>query len=167
MARANSVIENGRLAIQLLESDLVHAGFWGAFVPQFDDQTGGVIPADAPTAVPDPCAGYRPGPAGPRRIMTNLLGIPVQVYDSDCDMRRRSSTDKVAEHRRARGAPRRDLHSRAKAAIARRTIRTRSTSSRRNAATELVSGVPTPYVPSDEPGLISPVYKQARLRDAR
>ena len=39
MARANSVIENGRLAIQLIESDLVHAGFWDTFVPQFDDQT--------------------------------------------------------------------------------------------------------------------------------
>ncbi len=39
MATANSLIENGRFAIQLLENDLVHAGFWGTHVPQFDDQT--------------------------------------------------------------------------------------------------------------------------------
>ena len=29
MATANSMIENGRFAIQLLEGDVVHAGFWG------------------------------------------------------------------------------------------------------------------------------------------
>ena len=29
MAKSNSQIENGRFAIQVLESDLVHAGFWG------------------------------------------------------------------------------------------------------------------------------------------
>lgn len=39
MASANSLIDNGRFAIQLLESDLVHAGFWGTHVPRFDDQT--------------------------------------------------------------------------------------------------------------------------------
>ncbi|MGE5198459.1 MAG: PilW family protein, partial [Rhodospirillaceae bacterium] len=33
MATANSMIENGRFAIQLLEGDVIHAGFWGTFVP--------------------------------------------------------------------------------------------------------------------------------------
>ena len=56
MATASSVIENGRFAIQLLESDVVHAGFWGTFVPQFDDQTIDEAPdpvAVLPTGVPD------------------------------------------------------------------------------------------------------------------
>ena len=39
LARANSMIENGRFAIKVLEDDLVHAGYWGGFVPMFDDQT--------------------------------------------------------------------------------------------------------------------------------
>lgn len=29
MAKANSLIENGRFAIQLIQNDLIHAGFWG------------------------------------------------------------------------------------------------------------------------------------------
>ncbi len=29
MAKTNAQIENGRFAIQLLGSDIVHAGFWG------------------------------------------------------------------------------------------------------------------------------------------
>ena len=37
MAKSNSQIENGRFAVQVLENDLVHAGFWGEYVPQFDD----------------------------------------------------------------------------------------------------------------------------------
>ena len=43
--RANSMIENGRLAIQVLENDVIHAGFWGTHVPQFDDQTVDFAPA--------------------------------------------------------------------------------------------------------------------------
>ncbi|HUG04790.1 MAG TPA: prepilin-type N-terminal cleavage/methylation domain-containing protein, partial [Steroidobacteraceae bacterium] len=38
-ARANSMIENGRLAVQVLENDVIHAGYWGTYVPDFDDQT--------------------------------------------------------------------------------------------------------------------------------
>ena len=56
MARANGMIENGRLAIELLESDVVHAGYWGGYMPTFDDQTfETVAPVDEPTAIPDPC----------------------------------------------------------------------------------------------------------------
>jgi len=84
MFTASSVIENGRFAIQLLESDVVHAGFWGTFVPTFDDQTSDDPPTDAPTAVPDPCQAYDPGdPAAswPAAYRSNLVGVPVQVYD--------------------------------------------------------------------------------------
>ncbi len=83
MARANSVIENGRLAIQLLESDIVHAGFWGGSIPDYDNQTADDrVPTDVPTAVPDPCLAYSTANwnVAYRR---NLIGLPVQVYDDD------------------------------------------------------------------------------------
>ena len=81
MARANSMIENGRLAIELLESDVSHAGFWGAYVPAYDDQTSSAVPLDAPTAVPDPCLTYNPTNWN-AAYKTNLIGIPVQAYDA-------------------------------------------------------------------------------------
>jgi len=101
MATASSVIENGRFAIQLLESDVVHAGFWGTFVPQFDDQTIDEAPdpvAVLPTGVPDgtgtppdPCVPYEPADWD-AVYQKNLLGIPVQTYtaadfaaDTTCD----------------------------------------------------------------------------------
>lgn len=80
MAQANNLIENGRLAIELLESDIVHAGYWGGFMPKFDDQTASGVPPDAPTAVPAPCLAYAtPWSAADRN---NLITIPLQVYDS-------------------------------------------------------------------------------------
>jgi type IV pilus assembly protein PilW len=82
MATANSVIENGRFAIQLLEDDLVHAGYWGTWVPRFDNPTVQVAPGDAPAAVPDPCLAYDPGDWD-AAYYSNLIGIPVQVYEAD------------------------------------------------------------------------------------
>lgn len=101
MATANSVIENGRFAIQLLESDAVHAGFWGTFVPRFDDQTIDEAPdpvAFLPTGVPDdsgtppdPCLPYDPA-TWTATYQKNVIGIPVQTYtaedfavDTTCD----------------------------------------------------------------------------------
>jgi type IV pilus assembly protein PilW len=84
METANSMIENGRFAIQLLEADVIHSGYWGSFVPEFDDQTGSTTaaPTDAPTALPDPCAAYSTWGALPSTYVNNLLGIPVQAYDT-------------------------------------------------------------------------------------
>jgi type IV pilus assembly protein PilW len=79
MARANSLIENGRLAMQLLESDVAHAGYWGGHIPEYDDLTLKDSPTDAPTtAVPDPCQDYDDWDAA---YVRNLLAIPVQVYE--------------------------------------------------------------------------------------
>lgn len=76
MAKANSQIENGRFAIQLLQGDIEHGGFWGGYVPQFDDLTYyGVVPGDAPSAVPAPCQAWSAADNA------NLIGIPVQSYD--------------------------------------------------------------------------------------
>ncbi|HXD42085.1 MAG TPA: PilW family protein [Ramlibacter sp.] len=78
LTRTNRVIENGRFALQLLAADVSHAGFWGGFVPGFDDLTNAAAANDVPTAVPDPCLALASwdAPYG-----TNLIGIPVQVYE--------------------------------------------------------------------------------------
>ena len=83
MAKTNAQIENGRFAIQLLGGDIAHGGFWGGYVPKFDDLT---VPATgydgttmAPSAVPDPCLAYASWDAAYRN---NLLAIPVQSYES-------------------------------------------------------------------------------------
>jgi type IV pilus assembly protein PilW len=81
LARANSLIENGRLAIELMESDVVHAGFWGAYMPTFDDQTFVGVPTDTPSGVPDPCFAYSTPWTAQQRI--NLLHVPINVYDSN------------------------------------------------------------------------------------
>jgi type IV pilus assembly protein PilW len=88
MARTNAQIENGRFAMQILQNDIVHAGFWGTYVPQFDDLSSRATPTpttdalngSVPTAVPDPCLGFTtPWTA---EYKGNLLGIPVQGYDT-------------------------------------------------------------------------------------
>jgi type IV pilus assembly protein PilW len=79
LARTNGLIENGRLAMQLLTSDVQHAGFWGSYVPTFDNQTTSDIPTDEPTVVPNPCDAYATWNAA---YVNALIGIPVQVYDT-------------------------------------------------------------------------------------
>jgi type IV pilus assembly protein PilW len=79
MASANNMIENGRFAIELLEEDVVHAGYLGQFVPAFDDQTSSAVPTDVPTAVPDPCTAYGTWSAN---YVNDILGIPLQVYET-------------------------------------------------------------------------------------
>jgi type IV pilus assembly protein PilW len=79
-ARANGMIESGRLAIQVLEADILHAGYWGTYVAAFDDQTANGVPLDAPTAVPDPCFAYD-AVAWAGAYIDNLIGVPMQAYD--------------------------------------------------------------------------------------
>lgn len=78
MAKTNSQIENGRFAIQFLENDLVHAGFWGGYIPQFDDLTATAVPTDLPAAVPAPCLAYASWDAD---YKTALIGLPIDAYD--------------------------------------------------------------------------------------
>ena len=82
ISKTNRQIENGRLAIQLLASDVAHAGFWGSYAPQFDDLTldTALTPTDVPTAVPDPCLAYNAS-NWTVAYKNNLIGIPVQAYD--------------------------------------------------------------------------------------
>lgn len=81
MARTNYQIENGRFATQLLQNDLSHAGFWGAFVPAFDDLTLSGAPSDTPSSIPDPCLTYNAG-NWTNAYITDLIGIAVDGYDA-------------------------------------------------------------------------------------
>jgi type IV pilus assembly protein PilW len=96
MSKDNAVIENGRFAAQLLQADLSHSGFWGGYVPRFDDLTYDSIPTGAlsfsfndslptgtvtvsslPSAVPDACLAFA---SWSHQHVANLMAIPVQVY---------------------------------------------------------------------------------------
>jgi type IV pilus assembly protein PilW len=67
MWKTNQLIENGRFAMQLLQEDVAHAGFWGP------------IDAQSPTAVPDPCVAYSPA-TWTAAYIVNVLSVPVQGY---------------------------------------------------------------------------------------
>lgn len=74
MSKTNRQIENGRFAIQLLESDLVHGGFWGSL-----PYSAGLLPAfPVPTAIPAPCVLSSWDDA----YKANLLAIPVQGFSN-------------------------------------------------------------------------------------
>lgn len=86
LARTNSVIENGRFTLQLLESDIAHGGFWGGYVPTFDSLTVSTMPgansANAvllPATVPDPCTALQPA-AWTDDYRAQLIALPMQVY---------------------------------------------------------------------------------------
>lgn len=78
MEKTNGLIENGRIAAQLLQEDLVHAGYWGGYVPQFDDFSSAATPADVPDAVPNAC---EPNHTWNSSHRNNLLGITVHADD--------------------------------------------------------------------------------------
>lgn len=78
MEKLNGLIENGRIAAQLLEDDLIHAGYWGGYVPQFDDFTVTTAPADVPNGIPNACQAYNTWNSSYRN---NLLGIAVEAND--------------------------------------------------------------------------------------
>lgn len=72
LAKTNRQIENGRFALQLLQGDVVHAGFWGSL-----GYTMAPAPAFAtPTAIPNPCvvSGWDDV------YKSNLLALPVQGF---------------------------------------------------------------------------------------
>ena len=58
LARSGQISESGRFALQILADEVSHAGFWGGFIPSFDDLTTVGAPGDVPTAVPDPCLDF-------------------------------------------------------------------------------------------------------------
>jgi len=97
MSAAASVIENGRYAIEILEGDVVHAGFWGTYVPDFDDPTRDEDPpTSTPTSIPDPCVAYAAGTwATGTALVNSLIGIPVQMFDGGTTVCPGLVTDRV------------------------------------------------------------------------
>lgn len=78
LENSNAQIENGRFALQVVENDLAHAGFWGGYIPEFDDLTATGAPGDIPADVPEPCKAFALWDDDDR---AELLGIPVEVYE--------------------------------------------------------------------------------------
>lgn len=79
MAKTNSLIENGRFAVGLLQEDFAHAGFWNGYVPQFDDLTASDIPADVPTDLAPVCSEFS---TWTPQDKVNAVGIVVQTYSA-------------------------------------------------------------------------------------
>ena len=69
MAKTNLQIENGRFAMQILQNDIVHAGYWGRL-----SDTSAI---SSPTAIPNPCLAVTSWLAAYKQ---NLLAIPVQGF---------------------------------------------------------------------------------------
>lgn len=80
MAKTNAQIESGRFAIQLIQNNVAHAGFWGGYIPDFDDLTAptDTAPTSVPTSAPAPCTAYASWDA---TYKTNVIGMPIQAYD--------------------------------------------------------------------------------------
>lgn len=76
LAKTNSQIENGRFAVQLLQQDLMHAGFWDGYIAPFDNpvDSSGQPPPDS---VPAPCQAYS---SWDQDYRDQLLAIPLQAY---------------------------------------------------------------------------------------
>ena len=71
LARASQQIENGRFAIQMLQDDIWHAGFYGRHI---------AYTATAPTALPDPCSTNADTSVVSPTPMQNALWFPIQGY---------------------------------------------------------------------------------------
>jgi type IV pilus assembly protein PilW len=78
------MVENGRFAMQILETDLQHTAYWGGFVPNYEELTYVGAPALAstaggqvPTALPNPCLAYSVANWN-AEYNANLIGIAAQ-----------------------------------------------------------------------------------------
>lgn len=99
LARSGQVNESGRFSLQIVANEVSRAGFWGGWVPAFDDldspagastakaadypaafvPVGGTSSSPTATpAIPDPCKLYADWVDEYKR---NLIGIPIQVYE--------------------------------------------------------------------------------------
>lgn len=85
MANTNSLIENGRFAVQLLQEDLAHAGFWNGYIPEFDDLTLNDAPplpgqpGGVPNVVPPVCEDFSTWTLAQKNA---IPGIAVQTYSA-------------------------------------------------------------------------------------
>lgn len=88
MYKTNGMIESGRFAVDVLNEDISHAGYWGGFVPDFDNESRRIASAAAHAAEADvpeaaglalgPCAAYAGWTPAYRAV---LVGVPLEVFD--------------------------------------------------------------------------------------
>ncbi|MNZ33067.1 hypothetical protein D3C78_504050 [compost metagenome] len=83
LAKTNALVENGRFAIQLLQDDIAHAGFWDGYMPDFEDLTLPVAqaPSDIFTSAPNLCLKFDSWTGGD--YFKRRLGVAVQVHQSN------------------------------------------------------------------------------------
>ncbi len=81
LTNTNRLVENGRFAAQIVASDLLHTGYWGGYIPNFDDlkfsgvpTLSSIVGGSAPTAIPDPCAAFS---TWTDEYKANFIAIPV------------------------------------------------------------------------------------------
>jgi type IV pilus assembly protein PilW len=88
MAKTNSMIENGRFTIDVLNEDIIHAGYWGGYVPLWDslafrNDPSAVVPEQA-MVDNGPCWAFSnwndPANADHVRYHNYLVGIPVEAF---------------------------------------------------------------------------------------
>lgn len=80
MAKTNSLIENGRFAMDILTEDLLHVGYWGGYVPEFDNFSSRTVPTGTPTqAAVDlgPCLAFA---SWTPEYHNMLIGAPIQTF---------------------------------------------------------------------------------------
>lgn len=98
MAKTNAQIENGRFSLQMIGNDLMHAGFWDGYIPEYDDLTATAAPTGFPAdfVAPGPCLDFASWTSG---YTDNLLRMPVQSFNgvpSGCEgvvQNRKADTD--------------------------------------------------------------------------
>lgn len=81
MAKTNAQIENGRFTIQVVSSDVMHAGFWAGYIPEYDDLTATAVPTGFPAdfIAPEPCLAFE---SWTSTYKDNLLRMPLQVFSA-------------------------------------------------------------------------------------
>lgn len=78
MVNTNSMVERGRFAMDRLAQDARQAGYWGGYVPPFDDREWTGQPRGLPSVLPDPCLGFADWKTSPGHVDA-LLGLPLQL----------------------------------------------------------------------------------------
>jgi type IV pilus assembly protein PilW len=79
MSRTSAVIESGRFSIDLLQEDLQHAGYWGGYVPDWDNIAVTATPTALAATAPDPCLSFTNWTPSYKDL---LVGLPVQAFSS-------------------------------------------------------------------------------------
>lgn len=86
MAKTNSMIESGRFSMDVLQEDIEHAGFWGGYVPRWDDFTAtAMLPSpydtlDSTSVVSsNPCLATA---SWTNTVTWSMVSLPIMAYSA-------------------------------------------------------------------------------------